>query len=163
MIYLDNAATTFPKPEAVYEKMDEVNRKYAVNAGRGSYKLAQEASSLISETKSLIRKHMHLDIDASVVFSPSITIALNQIINGLSYREGANIYISPYEHNAVARTLHGIEQRCKVNIRLLPTDPDSYEIDIEKTRYEFVKNKPDYIILNHVSNVTGYILPIRDI
>ena len=53
MIYLDNAATTFPKPESVYKAMDKMSREGAVNAGRGSYKLAQEASKLIEETKKL--------------------------------------------------------------------------------------------------------------
>lgn len=56
MIYLDNAATTFPKPENVYRAMDKMNREGAVNAGRGSYKLAQEASKIIADTKSKIRQ-----------------------------------------------------------------------------------------------------------
>lgn len=63
MIYLDNAATTFPKPENVYRAMDKMNREGAVNAGRGSYKLAQEASKIIADTKSKIRQLVHLDTD----------------------------------------------------------------------------------------------------
>ena len=61
MIYLDNAATTFPKPEVVYDAMDKINREGAVNAGRGSYKLAQEASKLIQCTKELLRKLVHIE------------------------------------------------------------------------------------------------------
>ncbi len=163
MIYLDNAATTFPKPDKVYDAMDQINRGLAVNAGRGSYGLAQDASAIISDTKERLRKLMHLEKDASIVFTPSITIALNQIINGIDYREGANIYVSPYEHNAVARTLHKVSKEKKVNIYILRADEETLEIDIEKMKYDFVKNKPDYIFLNHVSNVTGYILPIKDI
>ena len=163
MIYLDNAATTFPKPDYVYEKMDQFNRTSAVNAGRGSYGLAQEASAVVNDTKNRLRAIMHLDVDVPIVFSPSITIALNQIINGLQYRDRANIYVSPYEHNAVARTLHKVEKEKKVTIHILPIDTETYEIDLEKTKYAFVKNKPDYIFINHVSNVTGYILPVKEI
>lgn len=163
MVYLDNAATTYPKPDCVYEKMDQINRTSAVNAGRGSYGLAQEASAVISDTKRQLRKLMHLDIDVPIVFSPSITIALNQIINGLQYRDRANIYVSPYEHNAVARTVHKLEKEKQVIVHILPVDAETQEIDLEKMKYEFVKHKPDYIILNHVSNVTGYILPVKDI
>lgn len=111
MIYLDNAATTFPKPEVVYQAMDKMNREGAVNAGRGSYKLAQEASKLIQDTKQLIRDLIHVDASASVVFAPSITIAMNQIINGLPIRDNAVVYVSPYEHNAVARCIHELSKK----------------------------------------------------
>ena len=112
MIYLDNAATTFPKPENVYRAMDKMNREGAVNAGRGSYKLAQEASKIIADTKSKIRQLVHLDTSA-VVFAPSITIAINQIVNGLDLRKNAVIYVSPYEHNAVARSIYALSKKMK--------------------------------------------------
>ena len=163
MIYLDNAATTFPKPDCVYEKMDQFNRTFAVNAGRGSYGLAQNASAVISDTKKRLRTLMHLEIDVPIIFSPSITIALNQIINGLQYRDRANIYISPYEHNAVARTLYKVKKEKQVNIFILPVDGETQEINLEKMKYAFIKNRPDYIFLNHVSNVNGYILPVKEI
>ena len=53
--------------------------------------------------------------------------------------------VSPYEHNAVARTLHKVEKEKRVKIYILPVDTETYEIDLEKTKYAFVKNKPDYI------------------
>ena len=138
MIYLDNAATTFPKPEYVYSAMDKANRELGVNAGRGSYKLARNASELIFETKSMLRNLIHADIDSSVVFSPSITIALNQIINGISYSRNSFVYVSPYEHNAVARTIHLAAKKYGFHVKLLPID-DGCEIDIDKTKYEFSK------------------------
>lgn len=162
MIYLDNAATTFPKPEVVYEAMDKMNREGAVNAGRGSYKLAQEASKLIQDTKQLIRDLIHVDASVSVVFAPSITIAMNQIINGLPIRDNAVVYVSPYEHNAVARPLYEISKRKNIRIKELPIN-DNHEIDIEKMKYDFIKDKPEYVFCTHISNVTGYILPIEDI
>lgn len=163
MIYLDNAATTFPKPEEVYISMDNANRYFAFNSGRGSYKKAREVSELIRETKSLLRNLVKANDECGVVFSPSITIALNQIINGIEWKNNSVIYLSPYEHNAVARTVEFISKRKNIKVKLLPLDENSLEIDIEKTKYEFSKDKPDAIFCTHISNVTGYILPVRQI
>ena len=163
MIYLDNAATTFPKPDLVYEKMDDVNRNYAINAGRGSYKLAREASELIFDTKKRLRELVKDKKNSSVVFSPSITIALNQIINGLNIKDGETVYLSPYEHNAVARTVNHIAKKVNVEILQLPLNNETLEIDLDKMKYQFSIKKPDYIISSHVSNVTGYIQPVEEI
>lgn len=161
MTYLDNAATTYPKPEAVYKAMDEVNRN-AVNAGRGAYKKAHEMSHIISDTKNKIRKLVKADINIPVVFSPSITIALNQIINGLDMKSGETIYVSPYEHNAVARTVEHVATKLNIKVIELPLN-EKLEIDIEKMKYLFSKNRPNYLFCTHVSNVTGYILPVKEI
>lgn len=163
MIYLDNAATTFPKPEIVYEAMDFMARNAAVNAGRGSYRLAREASKLVAETKQLLRELLQLDISASVVFASSVTIAMNQIVNGLKLRDNATIYLSSYEHNAVARPVFQLSKNKKVQIKELPMKLDTLEIDLEKMKYEFSKDKPDVVFCTHISNVTGYILPVEEI
>lgn len=163
MIYLDNAATTFPKPESVYDAMDKANREYAVNAGRGSYKAAREANRIIIETKQQLRNLIRADISAAVVFSPSITIALNQIINGLAMRKGAVVYVSPYEHNAVARTVYKIAQEKNLLVKELPINEQDFSIDLEKMKYEFTKDRPEFVFSTHVSNVTGYILPVEEI
>lgn len=163
MIYLDNAATTFPKPEVVYDAMDKANREYAVNAGRGSYKTAREASRIIAETKQLLRNLVKVDISAAVVFAPSITIALNQIICGLKMRDGATVYVSPYEHNAVARTVHRIALEKKLLVKEIPINESDLSIDLEKMKYEFTKDRPEFVFCTHVSNVTGYILPVEEI
>lgn len=160
MVYLDNAATTFPKPESVYIAMDQMNRTGAVNAGRGAYRLAQVASKLIYETKEQLRKLVHVDTTSAVVFSPSVTIAMNQIVNGLSLREKAVVYVSPYEHNAVARSVHELSKKKLLVVKELPID-DNMEIDVEKMKYEFALDKPEAVFCTHISNVTGYILPIE--
>jgi cysteine desulfurase family protein len=163
MIYLDNAATTFPKPESVYLAMDDVNRNHAFNAGRGSYRVAQEASALIDETKARILKLVHAGTSSRVVFTPSITIALNEIIQGVDLRDGDNIYLTPYEHNAVARVCELVSEKKKVNIIQMPVIDGSFEIDIEKTKYLFTQEKPKLVCCTHVSNVTGYILPTKEL
>jgi len=163
MVYLDNAATTYPKPESVYLAMDKANRTLAFNAGRGSYKAARDTAILINETKNALRKLVKADISAQVVFSPSITVALNQVINGINWVDGMTIYVSPYEHNAVARTVHSVAIKHQLNIKELPLNDVTLEVDIEKTKYEFSKNRPDAIFCTHVSNVTGYILPVKEV
>ena len=122
MIYLDNAATTFPKPELVYKAMDEANRELAFNAGRGSYSKAREATALLDDTKERLRTLVSAEVGTPVVFEPSITIALNQVLQGYDWPENAIVYVSPYEHNAVARTMHQLEKSGKVQLRFLPVD-----------------------------------------
>lgn len=162
MIYLDNAATTYPKPEAVYQKMDWANRHIAVNAGRGSYKIAKEASDLIEDTRKKLIEIVHGTGAATAVLTPSATISINIILNGLSFSKGDMVYVSPYEHNAVARTLHRISQEKGVRVAELPLK-ENLEIDLEKVRYQFMKDRPKCVCCTHVSNVTGYILPVEEI
>ena len=163
MIYLDNAATTFPKPEEVYLAMDEANRTYAVNAGRGSYRVAQYASKVIDDTRNEILKLVHGDKGTSVVLVPSVTIALNQILHGLSFVSGDIVYVSPYEHNAEAQTLNLISKRKGIVIKELPINEETMELDLDRVRYQFSREQPKCVCVTHVSNVTGYILPIADL
>ena len=109
MAYFDNAATTYPKPEVVYDSMDQFYRLNGANAGRGRYNLAQSANALIGETRALVQKLLHCPVK-QVVFTPTATIALNIIIQGLICKGVQTIYISPFEHNAVTRTLHHFEE-----------------------------------------------------
>ena len=162
MIYLDNAATTYPKPEQVYTAMDKANRGLAFNAGRGAYKKAIETADLIDETKRLIKGLFHADDRATVAFTPSVTHALNQVIGGLPLNDGDTVYITPYEHNAVARTLHHYQKIRGFSIELLPLKED-LRIDIDKVAFLFKQNAPSAVIMNAVSNVTGYMLPVKEI
>lgn len=160
MIYLDNAATTYPKSESVYQALDEANRNYAFNAGRGSYAKARIATEIIDTTKKQLKELVNASVNSSVIFTPSITIALNQILQGIDFGKGDNIYYSPYEHNAVARTLHLIKSQIDVNLLEMPINESTLEIDVEKLKYEFSVNPPRCVCCTHISNVTGYVLPI---
>lgn len=163
MIYLDNAATTYPKPEAVYNAINWANRELAFNAGRGSYRASREATKLIDETKGQLLKMVNAYEIGKIAFTPSITIALNEILQGIEYQQGDNIYVSPYEHNAVARVAHLLELKKQVNVIQIPVKSDTLEIDLEKLQYEFTKKRPKVVCCNHVSNVTGYVLPVEEI
>ena len=163
MIYLDNAATTFPKPEAVYQSVDYVQRNMAVNIGRGSYKVANEAMSIVDQARYLMAKLVGIDNPNNVIFTPSATVAANQIIYGLEWDELKTVYITPFEHNAIARPLNVIQKRFGVRILQLPFDPISHELDFNHTRLLFAKYQPDYIFINQISNVTGTIIPVKEI
>lgn len=160
MIYLDNAATTFPKPEEVYQAVDYTQRNMAVNVGRGSYKVASNAMKVVDETRYLMAELLGVENPNNVVFTPSATIAANQIIMGLEWDEYKTVYITPFEHNAIARPLHLMKERYNFEIVLLPFDPQTQEFDREEAEKLFSQNPPDYVFVNHISNVTGAIVPI---
>ena len=160
MAYFDNAATTFPKPEVVYDFMDSFYRKSGANAGRGNYEIAQSSARLIGETRELIQDMLHCPAK-QVIFTPSATIALNIILQGLMTK-GINVYISPFEHNAVTRTLHAFEKKGMVQIHELRVS-NHLQYDLKRIRYQFEEEKPDIVIVSHASNVIGLVAPIEEL
>lgn len=161
MAYFDNAATTYPKPEVVYTSMDEFYRLNGANAGRGHYNLAQGAAALIGETRALMQELLHCPAK-QVVFTPTATIALNIIIQGLISKGVKTIYISPFEHNAVTRTLHHFEKTGAISIHQLAVSHE-LKYDLDRIRYQFESEHPDLVIVSHASNVLGLIAPITEI
>lgn len=162
MIYLDNAATTYPKPEEVYEKMDMLTREMSVNAGRGSYELARKATDVINGTRAKLADFFGAEDVNDVVFASSATEAANRVLSGYDFKENMTVYVSPYEHNAVMRTLEAVRKKTGIQIKLLATDNKGY-LDIEEIEYQFMCDEPDFVCINMASNVTGYILPFEKI
>ena len=171
--YFDNAATTFPKPECVYDFMDSFYREHGGNAGRGQYKLAAAASKMISETRVFIQKILCC-ANKDVIFAPSATIALNMVIQGLMAGfEGGHfdrlndrsvpvVYISPFEHNSVTRVLHHFEKGGKIRVKQLFIS-SGFEYEIEKIDAQFAELPPDIVIVSHASNVIGLVAPVLEI
>lgn len=162
MIYLDNAATTFPKPQYVYEALDYANRNLAFNAGRGSYKKSKEVSQMIYETRAKVASFVKKDAN-SVVFSSSATESLNLIINGIDFQDGDIVYVSPFEHNAIIRPLYNIKKSIKIEILILPFDKKTWLPDVNKIDDMFSIKKPRAVFLSQVSNVTGLQLDYQSI
>lgn len=150
MIYLDNSATTFPKPESVYEKISEISRQ-AFNAGRGTYKESKQALDIITEARKMVANFINTNED-NVVFTSSATEAMNMIINGIPLIEGDNVYVTPFEHNAVIRTL----EAKKVNIIKMPFNGETWEVECEKLCDMFALNRPKAVFVSQISNVTGF-------
>ena len=161
MVYFDNAATTFPKPECVYDNMDKFYRSNGGSYGRGQHAQAQTAGNLVADTRARIKELLHCPAK-QVIFTPSATIALNIIIQGIIKDNAKNIYISPFEHNAVTRTLYAYEKEGIINVTQLCVN-DNLEYDLEKIRYQFDEVKPDAVIISHASNVIGLVAPVESV
>lgn len=161
MAYFDNAATTYPKPECVYQTMDEFYRNTGGSAGRGNHSFSMATGNIVAETRKKIQELLHCPAK-QVIFEPTATIALNIIIQGVVENGARNIYISPFEHNAVTRTLAGISKKVSLNIIELSVDA-SLHYDLEQIRYQFESVPPDFVIVSHASNVIGLIAPVEDI
>ena len=161
MAYFDNAATTFPKPEAVYTFMSDFYRSNGASAGRGNYGASLSAGALIAETRQLLQELLHCPAK-QVVFTPTATIALNIVLQGLVKMGVKEVYISPFEHNAVTRTLHAFEVSGQINVHKLVVS-ESMVYDLERIRYQFEEKRPDLIVVSHASNVFGLISPVEEI
>lgn len=162
-VYLDNAATTFPKPPEVYDYMMEMYKTSGVNFGRNKSAESGNIDQIVKDTRKMIKELAKATHEYETIFTPSSTIALNQILFGLDFSNIKNIYITKFEHNAVLRTIHEIKKNKNININYLEFNADDWSYDLEKIKYEFSNNKPDLIIMNHVSNVFGYITDINSI
>ena len=161
MAYFDNAATTFPKPEVVYRKMDEFYRLSGGSAGRGRHTLSQNTGALLRDTRERIGRV--LDAGAKqVIFTATATIALNMVIQGVIEKGARTVYISPFEHNAVTRVLHYFEEKARILVIQLKTS-DDLVYDMEGIRYQFERESPDLVIMSHVSNVNGLISPVAEV
>ena len=162
MIYLDNAATTFPKPECVYQTVDTFSRTAAVNAGRGAYRAARDAGAMIRKVRQELLSLCDARGQAEVVLTPSATVALNQIILGLDWKKGDVAYVSSYEHNAVLRPLWLLEKQLGIRMEELPLRQD-LSLDLEKAESLFRAAPPKLVCATAVSNVTGYVLPVSEL
>lgn len=161
MAYFDNAATTYPKPEIVYARMDQFYRQCGGSAGRGQHSLAKSTGALVAETRSLLQQLLHCPAK-QVIFTPTATIALNMIIQGVIAKGAKNIYITPFEHNAVTRTLHHFEKSNLITVTQLSVS-DTFEYDLERIKYQFEATRPDFVITTHASNVCGLVAPAEKI
>ena len=161
LAYFDNAATTFPKPECVYHAMDQFYRQNGGNAGRGQYTLAANAGLLITDTRKRLQELLHAPAK-QVVFTPTATIALNMILQGVIQAGARTVYTTPFEHNAVTRTLHHWETQGIITVKTLAVS-DKLEYDLERIRYQFDKEEPDLLVMSHASNVIGLIAPAKDL
>ena len=161
MAYFDNAATSYPKPDEVYSFMSSFYQNYGGSVGRGNYALANTAKGVVEETRNLL-KELHHCPAKQVIFTPTATIALNMIIQGIIAKGARTVYISPFEHNAVTRVLRHFEKLKQITVTELLVS-DSLEYDLLRTRYQFDVARPDLIIVSHASNVIGLVSPVEEI
>ena len=160
-IYLDNAATTFPKPPEVIKAVTGCLNNYAVNPRRGNNSLVAKANEHMDLARTEIAGLFTANPD-QLVFVPSATYGINLVMQGFQLKPGDTIYVSPFEHNAVVRCAENLKQSKGIQWRLLPIDKDLC-LDVEGTRRAFEYNRPSLVVVTHASNVTGDLLPIKPI
>jgi cysteine desulfurase/selenocysteine lyase len=160
LIFLDNAATTFPKPESVYAFMDQFYRRAGVNPGRSGYDLCMEAGELLDNTRRLLARFFNGSDFNRLCFTYNATDALNLIIFGM-LAEGDHAITTTLEHNSVLRPLYHLSQYGGVEVDHVPFDSAGF-IDPEEIRSRFRSNTR-LVIVNHGSNVIGTVQPIREI
>ena len=163
MYYFDNAATTYPKPNGVYEFMNSFYRDFGVSVSRGQYKESSIAANIVRETRDLVLNLFHANGDYETVFTPSSTIAMNTILFGQKWNENDVVFITRFEHNAVLRTLEQIKRRYNIKIKYIEPDKNSLEYDLNAIKTQFIIDKPKLVVMNHASNSFGFIFPIEDV
>ena len=159
MIYLDNAATSWPKPKSVYQTMDEFLRKKGGNPGRGGHSMAVAAKEIVEETRLLLARLINAPDKDRIIFTFNCTDSLNIGLKGL-LRPGDHVITSSIEHNSVVRPLRKLEQEGVKVVRLSPHSDDGFVSprDMEKAITEETK----MVVMTHASNVTGVIQPIEE-
>ncbi|MCC7212841.1 MAG: aminotransferase class V-fold PLP-dependent enzyme [Candidatus Brocadia sp.] len=160
MIYLDNAATTFPKPEIVYKTMDTFYRTLGANPGRSGHRMAVAAEKEIEDTRTVVARLFGIRNSMRLILTFNATDAINMGIKGF-LKPGDHAITTFLEHNAVSRALHGLEKRGIITITKVRNSPDGFinPVDIKKA----ITSKTRFIIMAHAPNVLGTIQPIRDI
>ncbi len=159
MIYLDNAATTWPKPEETIIAMEECMRNAGANPGRGGHKMALDAGRTILQTRESVAKLFNVNDPIRIVFTGNATESLNLALKGF-LKPGDHVITSSMEHNAVARPLYVLQRR-GVEVTEIRCSPQGVLDPREVAKA--VKKNTSAIIIIHASNVVGTIMPIEEI
>ncbi len=159
--YFDNAATTWPKPEAVYRFMDDFSRNNAVNPGRAGYALGVESQMMVEQTRRLLAGFFNFQGPHSrVVFSHNGTDSMNQLFFG-ALNEGDHVITTLAEHNCVLRPLNHLARDNNVSTTYLDVDSAGY-IDLNQLE-EAITPATKMIVINHGSNVIGTVQDVKAI
>lgn len=159
MIYFDNAATTFPKPDIVYESIMEAMKEYGANPGRAGHKMALRANRGIFETRNLISQLFNIENSMNIVFTSNGTESLNLAIKGL-LKAGDHVITTSMEHNSVLRPIKHLEKKGIESTIVMANTKG--EIDPQDIKAAIRKNTK-LILTTHISNLTGTIVDIEEI
>lgn len=159
MIYLDNAATTFPKPNEVYDEVINCMKNYAANPGRSSHDMSLRASTKIAETRSEISSLFNIDNPFNVVFTVNATEGINIALKGF-LKKGDHVITTVIEHNSVLRPLNYLKDG---GIETTLLDVDEFGLLDLKMLENSIKANTKLIVINHGSNVLGTVQDIDKI
>jgi cysteine desulfurase family protein len=158
-VYFDNAATSYPKPKAVYEAVDFFQRQVGASPGRGTYQKSREADRIIFETRSALAALFNIPDLSRIVFTPNVTESINLALKGY-LQTGSHVITTSMEHNAVWRPLKGLEQKGDIKISLLSC-PSGMAYNPDQLT-GLIKSNTTLVVINHASNVTGTIMPLEE-
>jgi cysteine desulfurase family protein len=162
-IYLDNAATSFPKPPAVLEAMAKYAQSLGASAGRGAYREAIETGALIVECRRRLNRLFRGEAPEHFIFTLNCSDALNLAINGLVYPgRGGHIVCTEIDHNSILRPVNALVDAGVAEQTRIVIDPNSGLVDPDSIR-EAIRPDTRLIAVTHASNVTGTVEPIREI
>lgn len=159
-IYLDNAATSFPKPETVYRAVDHYLREVGASAGRGAYRLGLQADRLVYATRTALARLFNVPDASRIVFTANATEAINLALKGL-LTPGDEVVTSSMEHNAVWRPLKRLERERGVKIKVIKCARDG-SLDLKQVE-EAVGKGTKMVVITHASNLTGTLMPVAEI
>lgn len=158
--YLDNGATSFPKPEVVYDFMDSFYRTNGASPGRSGYDMSIETGNILESTRIVMTEYFKGSDVKRLVFTLNSTDALNLAISGL-VRPGDHVITTTLEHNAVLRPLYHLEQDSDVEVDYVPFDDRGF-VSPEDIAAK-IKQNTKLVVVNHASNVLGTIQPVTAI
>lgn len=160
MIYLDNAATTSPKPAQVIEKLTEGSHRFSANPGRSGHSFSLECADKLYECRKNISSFFNLNAPERCIFTYNCTTAINMVLKG-TLQKGDHVIISDLEHNAVIRPLNSLSMH-GVEFTKVHVVRGNYDQTVANFR-KAIKKNTRLIFCTHASNVTGNVLPVKAI
>lgn len=159
-IYLDNSATSFPKPKEVYEAVNKAMTEIGANPGRGGHKLSLLAARIVFECREEIATFFNIPDSKNIIFTSNATEALNLAIKGI-LKKNDKVVTSTLEHNSVLRPLNKLEK--ELNIKVLFIKPDNQGLFTLEDIIPLLDSNIKLLVLTHSSNVIGNITPVEEI
>ena len=159
-IYLDNAATTWPKPDGVYQAVERYFRELGAPAGRSAYAEANQVSQAVTAARSSLARLLGIADPRRIAFALNGTDALNLAIHGV-VRSGDHVVTTVAEHNSVLRPLRDLESRQQVSIDRVRVDADGFVDPADFARA--LRDNTRLVAVTHASNVTGAMQPVTEI
>jgi len=159
-IYLDNAATTYPKPPKVFLSVLNYMMNIGANPGRGGSSSTLEASRIVYKTREAVASFFNFDKPENVIFTSNITLSLNILMKGI-VKKGWHVITTSMEHNSVLRPLSSLNKKGFIELDIVPCSNEGL-INIETLKNK-IKNNTKLVILSHSSNIIGTIQPIEEI
>jgi cysteine desulfurase family protein len=159
-VYLDNAATTYPKPESVLRAVERFAREVGGNPGRSGHRRALEAGREVLLAREVVARLLGVTNPSRIVFTKNATEALNIAIKGI-LKPGGHVIISSLEHNSIWRPVSTLKRERGVNCTVIACDPEGH-LDINRIR-EAIGPRTQLLAFTHASNVLGCLLPMEEL